>query len=53
MYGAEIWGWDERKELEKIMMDYIRWVFLFALLHTPRYPITRELGLEAKDRMGN
>lgn len=34
MYGAEIWGWDERKELEKIMMDYIRWVFLFVLLHS-------------------
>jgi len=24
-YGVEIWGWEEREELEKIMMDYMRW----------------------------
>ncbi|XP_024870720.1 golgin subfamily A member 6-like protein 22 [Temnothorax curvispinosus] len=23
-YGVEIWGWEEKVELEKIMMDYIR-----------------------------
>jgi len=23
-YGAEIWGWEEREELEKIMLDYVR-----------------------------
>ncbi|XP_024875876.1 uncharacterized protein LOC112457185, partial [Temnothorax curvispinosus] len=26
-YGVEIWGWEEKVELEKIMMDYIRWIF--------------------------
>lgn len=43
-YGVEIWGWSERKELEKIMLDYVRWVF--RLDFTPRYIITRELGLD-------
>lgn len=23
-YGVEIWGWEEKKELEKIMIDYMR-----------------------------
>lgn len=23
-YGAEIWGWEEKAELEKVMMDYVR-----------------------------
>jgi len=27
-YGVEmIWGWVEREELEKIMLDYVRWMF--------------------------
>lgn len=44
-YGVEIWGWSERKELEKIMLDYVRWVFRLDFC-TPRYIITRELGLD-------
>lgn len=44
-YGVEIWGWEERKELEKIMLDYVRWVFKLDFL-TPSYVIRRELGLE-------
>jgi len=30
-YGVEIWGWKEKKELEKIWMDYVRylsWIFI-------------------------
>lgn len=44
-YGVEIWGWEEKKELEKIMLDYVRWVFRLDFC-TPRYVILRELGLE-------
>lgn len=40
-YGAELWGWEERKELEKVMLDYVRWVFKLDFC-TPRYVITRE-----------
>lgn len=49
-YGVEIWGWEEKKELEKIMMDYIRWIFKIDFC-TPRYIISRELGME-KLRVG-
>jgi len=49
-YGVELWGWQERKELEKIMLDYIRWIFKLDFC-TPRYNITRELGIE-KLRIG-
>lgn len=34
----EIWGWGERKELEKIMLDYVRWIFKIDFC-TPRYII--------------
>lgn len=44
-YGVEIWGWEEQKDLEKILMDYVRWVFRLDFC-TPRYIIRRELGLE-------
>jgi len=43
-YGAEVWGWDEKIELERIMMDYVRWMFGIEFC-TPRYIISRELGL--------
>ena len=43
-YGVEIWGWEERKELEKILLDYMRWMFKLDFC-TPRYLVTRELGL--------
>ena len=26
MYGAEIWGWRERREIERLQERYIRWV---------------------------
>ncbi|EZA59688.1 hypothetical protein X777_16573, partial [Ooceraea biroi] len=40
-----IWGWSERKELEKIMEDYVRWVFRLDFC-TPRYILRRELGIK-------
>jgi len=44
-YGVEIWGWEKKKQLEKIMMDYIRWIFRLVFC-TPRYLIAREFDLE-------
>lgn len=44
-YGVEIWGWEEKKDLERVLMDYVRWVFKIDFC-TSRYVITRELGLE-------
>jgi len=26
-YGVEIWGWEEKTDLERIMYDYVRWMF--------------------------
>jgi len=26
-YRVELWGWEEKGELEKIILDYIRWIF--------------------------
>lgn len=49
-YGVEIWGWAEKKELEKIMLDYVRWVYRLDFC-TPRYLMSRELGLK-KLRIG-
>jgi len=37
-YGVEIWGWVEREELEKIMLDYVRWLFRIDFC-TPRYTL--------------
>jgi len=43
-YGAEIWGWEEKPDLQRIMYDYVRWMFGLEFC-TPRYLISRELGL--------
>lgn len=40
-YAVEIWGWFERKDLEKIQYDYLRWVLKLDF-NTPRYIILRE-----------
>lgn len=49
-FGVEIWGWEERENLEKIMMDYTRWIFGLEFC-TPRYVIARELMMD-KLRVG-
>lgn len=42
-YGVEIWGWEEQKVLEKVGMDYVRWILGLDFC-TPRYIIQRETG---------
>lgn len=27
VYGVEIWEWDKKKELKKVIIDYVRWIF--------------------------
>ena len=44
-YGVEIWGLEEKKELEKVQIDYYRWV-LGLHISTPRYVIYTETGTE-------
>lgn len=39
------YGWEEKKELEKVMLDYVRWAFRLDFC-TPRYLIMREIGLK-------
>jgi len=56
-YGAKCYGlwsrnigyWEEKEELEKIMMDYIRW--MFNLDFCTRYLIMKELLMD-KLRVG-
>lgn len=45
IYEVEVRGWEEKKELEKVMLDYVRWVFKLDFC-IPRYVIIRELGLK-------
>lgn len=40
-YGVEIWGWSEKKELEKIKINYIRWILKLDIW-TPKYIIYKE-----------
>jgi len=49
-YRVELWEWVEREKLEKIMMDYVGWLFRLDYC-TPRYVITREIGMN-KLRIG-
>lgn len=44
-YGVEVWGWEEKEVLEKVMMDYVRWIFRLEFC-TPRYIIMRELRMD-------
>ncbi|KYM77119.1 hypothetical protein ALC53_12414 [Atta colombica] len=45
MYGVELWGWEEKGELEIIMLDYVRWIFNLDFC-TPRYVIMRKLIID-------
>ena len=40
-YGVQLWEWEEKKELEKIKADYLRWVLKLDFC-TPRYLIYQE-----------
>ncbi|KAL6418256.1 hypothetical protein ACFW04_012239 [Cataglyphis niger] len=51
-YGVEIWGWRERKELEKLQKRYLRWV-LGVEWGTPGYMVREVLQREKlKERAG-
>ncbi|KAH0812552.1 hypothetical protein GEV33_010238 [Tenebrio molitor] len=41
MYGAEIWGWKEQKEVERVQEKYLRWV-LGVDRETPGYIVREE-----------
>lgn len=41
MYGVEIWGWKEQKELEKVQGKYIKWVLE---KETPAYMFMLDTG---------
>jgi hypothetical protein len=41
MYGAEIWGWKEQKEVERVQEKYLRWVVGVAR-ETPGYIVREE-----------
>ncbi|EZA48221.1 hypothetical protein X777_14227 [Ooceraea biroi] len=41
-YGVEVWGWKERKEVEKIQERYLRWV-MGVERQTPGYLIREEV----------
>jgi len=45
MYGVEIWGWEERKEIEKMQERYMRWILGLDRC-TPGYVVREELKLE-------
>ena len=44
MYGAEIWGWEEWQELEKVQLKYFKWILKLEMT-TPNYLVYKELGL--------
>lgn len=44
-YGAEVWGWKERQEMEMLQKRFLRWV-LGADNSTPGYMIREELQRE-------
>ena len=48
-YGVEIWGWKERENLEKNLVEYYRQV-LRLNFNTPRYVIYWKTGLRKLHR---
>jgi len=46
-YGVEMGSWKEKEELEKLIMDYIRWMFSLDFC-SPRYFIMKEFLMDSK-----
>ncbi|XP_032689845.1 uncharacterized protein LOC116853082 [Odontomachus brunneus] len=44
-YGAEIWGWREREELERVQERFVKWT-IGVKRRTPGYMIKVEVGRE-------
>lgn len=40
----KIWEWEEKEELENVMLDYVRWLFRLEFC-TSIYIITKELRM--------
>lgn len=52
-YGVEIWGWKERKELEKIHERFLKWV-LGVKRRIPGYLVREEVQRDLiNSRAGN
>lgn len=45
MYGAEVWGWGERKELEVVQKKYVKWS-LNLDSYTPDYIVYKKANIE-------
>ena len=43
MYGVEIWGWEERPEIEKVQGAFIK-IIMGVSRNTPDYLWRREMG---------
>ena len=43
MYGAEVWGWVEKKEIEDVQVKYMKWV-MGLRKGTPGYLVLQEGG---------
>ena len=50
-YGAEIWGWKEREELERVQERYLRWC-LKVDGTTPAHVVRRETGVKKNNGEG-
>ena len=46
-YGVEMGSWKEKEELEKLIIDYIRWMFSLDFC-SPRYFIMKEFLMDSK-----
>src|SRR5580765_890313 len=44
-YGAEVWGWKERREIEGVHERYMKWT-LGLNWRTPGYMVREEIGRE-------
>lgn len=50
MYGVEIWGWKEQREIERLQEKYIKWI-LKVERQTPAYMLMLDTGREKMEVM--